>query len=208
MAKYPSRQTLRIRCQPPLGTAGASPAASLQPGQHQPQQTELLCAPLHMYSIASWSPSQSLPLMVSYACHRQSSSAAAGRRTLKRFCGAQLPCQVWLATNHQRLASSSGYERLASSGSAPPRPQQRPTGQHCRCWRRTRHVAQRGIDAALCRHGVAAGGEQLGDAPATVQGVVGSAEVLDAAATHAAEAAQTSGANGRRRPCPPPLTLC
>ena len=28
---------------------------------------------LHMYWIASWSPSQSLPLMVSYACHRQSS---------------------------------------------------------------------------------------------------------------------------------------
>ena len=28
---------------------------------------------LHMYWIASWSPSQSLPLIVSYACHRQSS---------------------------------------------------------------------------------------------------------------------------------------
>lgn len=165
-----------------------------------------------MYSIASWSPSQSLPLTVSYACHRQSSSAAAGRRTFNRFSGAQLPSQGWWTANHQRLASRGSCKRLASSGSVLPRPQQRlgaPASSSAPgCRRRTRHVAERGIDAALCRDGVAAGGEQLGDAPAAFQGVDGNAEVLDGAASHAAKAAQTSRANGRRRPCPPPLTLC
>jgi len=50
-----------------------------------------------MYWIASWSPNQSLPLMVSYACHRQSSSDMLPRAAL-------IP--PWAATVCERVGNS------------------------------------------------------------------------------------------------------
>ena len=41
-----------------------------------------------MYWIASWSPSQSLPLIVSYACQRQSSSVMLPSAALMPPCAA------------------------------------------------------------------------------------------------------------------------
>ncbi len=49
-------------------------------------------ASLHMYSIASWSPSQSEPLTVSYMCQRQSSSPMLPSAALMPPCAAT----VWL----------------------------------------------------------------------------------------------------------------
>ena len=46
----------------------------------------------HMYSIASWSPSQSDPLTVSYMCQRQSSSPMLPSAALMPPCAAT----VWL----------------------------------------------------------------------------------------------------------------
>jgi hypothetical protein len=50
-----------------------------------------------MYWMASWSPSQSLPLMVSYACQRQSSSVMFPRAAL-------IP--PWAATVCERVGNS------------------------------------------------------------------------------------------------------
>ncbi len=60
---------------------------------------------LHMYWIASWSPSQSLPLMVSYACHRQSS--------LDMLPSAAL-MPPWAATVWERVGNS--FVRHLQSG--------------------------------------------------------------------------------------------
>ena len=49
-------------------------------------------ASLHMYSIASWSPSQSEPLTVSYMCQRQSSGPMLPSAALMPPCAAT----VWL----------------------------------------------------------------------------------------------------------------
>ena len=43
---------------------------------------------LHMYWMASWSPSQSLPLIVSYACQRQSSTDMLPSAALMPPCAA------------------------------------------------------------------------------------------------------------------------
>jgi hypothetical protein len=55
------------------------------------------CPDLHMYWMASWSPSQSLPLMVSYACHLQSSTVMLPRAAL-------MP--PWAATVCERVGKS------------------------------------------------------------------------------------------------------
>jgi hypothetical protein len=56
-----------------------------------------LGASLHMYWMASWSPSQSLPLIVSYACQRQSSSVMLPSAAL-------MP--PWAATVCERVGNS------------------------------------------------------------------------------------------------------
>lgn len=159
---------------------GAHPGWGLWPARYWPWAAlpaakinhQALGAPLHMYSMASWSPSQSLPFTVSYACHRQSSSAAAGCRQIQKMLGGRQWGVVLPATccRRQRQIPAAEQQQMSLVGpqlllEAPARP----SNPGCRC--RTRHVAERGIDAALRRHGVAAGGEQLGDAPAAHQGV-------------------------------------
>lgn len=52
----------------------------------------------------------------------------------------------------------------------PPRPRLAPHPDPKSTRHRTGHVAQSGVDAALCRHGVGAGRKQLGDAPVRVIG--------------------------------------
>ena len=56
-------------------------------------------ASLHMYSIASWSPSQSEPLTVSYMCQRQSSAPMLPSAALMPPCAAT----VWLRVGNTLL---------------------------------------------------------------------------------------------------------
>ena len=69
---------------------------------------------------------------------------------------------------------------------------------------RTRHVAQRCINAALRRHRVAAGGEQLGDAPAAGQK---RADRVLLSMAHGLRW-QAAGSERRRRAVAAALTLC
>src|SRR6185295_17572582 len=62
---------------------------------------------LHMYSIASWSPSQSDPLMVSYMCHSQLSSDMLPR---------EAPMPPWAATVCERVGNT--FESTATDSPA------------------------------------------------------------------------------------------
>ena len=76
----------------------------------------------HMYSIASWSPSQSEPLTVSYMCQRQSSSL------MLPSAAAMPPCAdtVWLRVGNtllmQAVFSPSMVMPRVARSPAPPAP--------------------------------------------------------------------------------------
>src|SRR3989338_2568451 len=71
----------------------------------------------HMYWMASWSPSQSLPLTVSYACHRQSS--------LVMFPSAAL-MPPWAATVCDRVGNSFVMHAVLNPFSVSPTAARRP----------------------------------------------------------------------------------
>ncbi len=75
----------------------------------------------HMYSIASWSPSQSEPLTVSYMCQRQSSSPILPSAALMPPCAAT----VWLRVGNT-LVMQAVFS--PSSGGAQGRAQSRAAG--------------------------------------------------------------------------------
>ena len=66
----------------------------------------------HMYSMASWSPSQSEPLTVSYMCQRQSSSPMLPSAAPMPPCAAT----VWL-----RVGKTLVMQAVLSPGRAMPR---------------------------------------------------------------------------------------
>src|SRR3546814_15738773 len=70
-----------------------------------------------MYSMASWSPSQSEPLTVSYICQRQSSSPMLPSEAETPPCAAT----VWLRVGHPFL-----LQAVLRPASAPPRVAPRP----------------------------------------------------------------------------------
>ena len=79
-------------------------------------------ASLHMNSIASWSPSQSEPLTVSYMCQRQSSSPMLPSAALMPPCAAT----VWLRVGKTLVMHAVDRPECASPNvarkPAPPAP--------------------------------------------------------------------------------------
>src|SRR5580704_5423037 len=80
----------------------------------------------HMYSIASWSPSQSDPLTVSYMCQRQSSSPIFPSAAPMPPCAATVWLRVGKTLEMQAVLSPSTFQRVADhqppdwpTGSAP-----------------------------------------------------------------------------------------
>ena len=70
-----------------------------------------------MYSMASWSPSQSEPLTVSYMCHCQLSSAMLPRAA---------PMPPWAATVWLRVGNTLVMQAVFSPAAAMPRVARRP----------------------------------------------------------------------------------
>jgi hypothetical protein len=72
-------------------TGRHSASAACHPAQHPPPRT--------------WSPSQSLPLIVSYACHRQSSTVMLPSAALMPPCAAT----VWLRVGNSLVMQLRGW---------------------------------------------------------------------------------------------------
>ncbi len=81
-----------------------------------------LGASLHMNSIASWSPSQSEPLTVSYMCQRQSSSPMLPSAALMPPCAATVWLRVGNTLVMQAVDSPPRASPSVARSPAPPAP--------------------------------------------------------------------------------------
>jgi hypothetical protein len=76
----------------------------------------------HMYSMASWSPSQSDPLTVSYMCQRQSSSLMLPSAAAMPPCAATVWLRVGNTLVMQAVFSPSCVAPRVARSPAPPAP--------------------------------------------------------------------------------------
>ena len=87
-----------------------------------PRLIPALGASRHMYWMASWSPSQSEPLMVSYACHLQSSSVMLPRAALMPPCAATVCERVGKSLVMHAVLRPCSDKPMAARRPAPPAP--------------------------------------------------------------------------------------
>src|SRR4029079_2389350 len=76
----------------------------------------------HMYSIASWSPSQSEPLTVSYMCQRQSSSPMLPSAAEMPPCAATVWLRVGNTLVRLTVLSPAAARPMVARRPAPPAP--------------------------------------------------------------------------------------